>query len=166
MVVSEANYYPGHMTSPAAGAPTAPAAPQGTGDLAAELRIALMRSTRRLRAMKSDDDLSDAQFSVLALLDRSGPRTPGELAEEEHVQPPSMTRTLACLAERGLLERGPHPADRRQVLVRLTPAGTATVTETRRRRDAWLARQLDGLPAHERAVLAEATRILRRVLAP
>ena len=134
--------------------------------LAAELRVALMRSTRRLRATRSDEDLSDAQFSVLALLDRSGPLTPGDLADAEHVQPPSMTRTLDCLARRGLLERTAHPADRRQLLARLTAEGTATVAETRRRRDAWLATRLAGLPAHERAVLAEAAGILRRVVAP
>ncbi|WP_345711047.1 MarR family transcriptional regulator [Kineococcus glutinatus] len=146
--------------------PEYPPVPRGPAGLAAELRTALMRSTRRLRAMKSDDDLSDAQFSVLALLDRCGPRTPGELAEAEHVQPPSMTRTVASLVERGLAERGDHPGDRRQVLVRLTPAGRTTVEETRRRRDAWLARQLAGLTPAEREVLARATEILRRVVAP
>src|ERR671932_211513 len=67
-----------------------PKAGPGTGPavLAAELRVALMRTVRRLRAEKSDADLTDAQYSVLALLDRSGPRTPGEIATHERVQPP------------------------------------------------------------------------------
>ena len=153
--------------------PGDPLPPEPTADpahdptrLAAELRVALMRSTRRLRTMKSDDDVSDAQFSVLALLDRTGPRTPGELAEAEHVQPPSMTRTIGCLVERGLVERSPHPGDRRQLLVGLTPAGTAAVAETRRQRDAWLASRLATLTPAERDVLARATELLRRVVAP
>ena len=137
----------------------------GTGPavLAAELRVALMRAVRRLRAEKSDADLTDGQYSVLAVLDRLGPKTPGEIAAIERVQPPSMTRTVAALAELGLVTRTEHPADRRQVLVALTESGTATVRETRRRRDAWLARRLAELTPAERDVLARSTEILRRI---
>ena len=137
----------------------------GTGPavLAAELRVALMRAVRRLRAEKSDADLSDGQYSVLAFLDRLGPRTPGEIAAHERVQPPSMTRTVAALAELGLVTRTEHPTDRRQVLVALTASGAATVRETRRRRDAWLARRLADLTPAERDVLARAAEILRRI---
>ena len=142
-----------------------PKAGPGTGPsvLAAELRVALMRAVRRLRAEKSDADLSDGQYSVLAVLDRLGPRTPGEIAAHERVQPPSMTRTIAALAELGLVSRTEHPADRRQVLVALTEAGAATVRETRRRRDAWLARRLADLTPAERDVLARSAEILRRI---
>jgi len=56
-----------------------------------------------------------------------------------------------------------HPDDGRQVLVRLTPQGRATVRETRRRRDAWLARRLADLEPAERQVLADATHLLRRI---
>ena len=136
---------------------------QGAAALAAELRVALMRSVRRLRAEKPDADLSDAQYSVLAVLDRLGPTTPGEIAAVERVQPPSMTRTVAALADLGLVARSEHPADRRQVLVSLTEAGAATVRETRRRRDAWLARRLAALTPDERDVLSRAAEILRRI---
>ncbi len=135
----------------------------GAAALAAELRVALMKSVRRLRAEKSDADLTDAQYSVLAVLDRLGPTTPGEIAAVERVQPPSMTRTVAALAELGLVTRTEHPADRRQVLVTLTEAGAATVRETRRRRDAWLARRLAALTPAERDVLSRAAEILRRI---
>ncbi len=133
--------------------------------LAAELRVSLMRAVRRLRAEKSDTDLSDGQYSVLALLDRDGPQTPRDLAARERVQPPSMTRTVATLAELGLVSRTEHPDDRRQVLVALTGPGAATVRETRRRRDAWLARRLAELTPDERATLAAASDILRRIAA-
>ena len=122
-----------------------------------------MRVARRLRAEKSDQELTDGQFSVLALLDRGGPLTPRALAEYERVQPPSMTRTLAGLLARGLIDRAGDPTDRRQVIVRLTEAGTLAVQETRRRRDAWLSRRLADLDPKEAAVLAEASEILRRI---
>jgi DNA-binding MarR family transcriptional regulator len=122
-----------------------------------------MRVARRLRQEKPDTELSDAQYSVLALLDRMGDLTPRSLAELERVQPPSMTRTLGALVERGLVEREPDPRDGRQVIVRLSEAGGLAVKETRRRRDAWLARRLSELNPKERAVLAEASEILRRI---
>jgi DNA-binding MarR family transcriptional regulator len=134
-----------------------------TGFQAAELRVSLMRVARRLRAEKSDTELTDGQFSVLAVLDRNGPLTPRALAEYERVQPPSMTRTLARLLDRGLIDRAGDPSDRRQVIVRLTEPGARAVLETRRRRDAWLARRLADLEPKERAVLAQAAEILRRI---
>jgi DNA-binding MarR family transcriptional regulator len=145
---------------PSVGATRVAATP---GALAADLRISLMRTVRRLRAEKSDQDLSDGQYAVLAYLDRVGTATPRSLAEYERVQPPSMTRTLASLAEAGLVAREGHPDDGRQVIVRLTPQGRATVRETRRRRDAWLARRLADLEPAERQVLADATHLLRRI---
>ena len=150
------------MNAAAAPKPRTPAR-TGAAALATELRIAVMRTTRRLRAEKSDADLSDAQLSELALLEREGPSTPREIANHERVQPPSMTRTLTALLDLGLITRTEHPADRRQVLVAVTETGAATVRETRRRRDAWLARRLAALPAEEREVLARATDILRRI---
>lgn len=137
--------------------------PHAAAALAADLRVALMRTVRRLRAEKSDEDLSDATYSVLAVLDRLGPLTPRDLAGIEKVQPPSMTRTVAWLHERGLVSREDHPQDGRQVLVGLTPVGRGIVRETRRRRDAWLARRLADLDPDERAVLTTASEILRRI---
>src|SRR3982750_1735184 len=123
----------------AAAAPRPRTAPRtGAAALATELRIAVMRATRRLRAEKSDTDLSDGQLSVLALLEREGPRTPREIAAYERVQPPSMTRILTALLDLGLVTRTEPPADRRQVLIAATEAGVTTVRETRRRREAWL----------------------------
>ena len=131
--------------------------------LAAELRTAIMRTSRRLRQERSIDDVTPGQYSVLAVLDHHGPCTPRELAAHEKVQPPSMTRTVAALADLGLVQRTEHPTDGRQVLVALSEQGRVVVRETRRRRDAWLARRLAGLTPAERDTLAEAAAILQRV---
>ncbi|MEJ5912898.1 MarR family winged helix-turn-helix transcriptional regulator [Pseudokineococcus sp. 1T1Z-3] len=149
--------------------PHAPAPPRrapGASALAADLRVALMRSVRRIRAEKAEGALPDSQYSTLAMLEHLEPTTPGALAEAEHVQPPSMTRTLAALVEAGVVVRREHPGDRRQVLLETTPAGKDLLRATRRRRDQWLTRRLATLSPHERSVLAEAAEILRRVVAP
>jgi DNA-binding MarR family transcriptional regulator len=135
------------------------------GTLAGELRVALVRSTRRLRLERSSDEITDGQYSVLAALSKLGPLTPGQLADRDHVKPPSMSRTVDALAGAGLVARGKHPTDQRQVLVTITEAGEQEVRETRRRRDAWLAKRLAGLTLAERTTLAEATVILQRIAA-
>ncbi|QGQ20250.1 MarR family transcriptional regulator [Cellulomonas sp. JZ18] len=133
--------------------------------LAAELRVSLGRATRRIKGERGDAGLSDPQFNVLAILLREGPMSPGHLADLERIQPPSMTRTVNCLVERGLVRKEEHPTDGRQVVVTLTEAGEAEVAETRRRRDAWLSTRLAGLSADERATLVQAAELLRRIAA-
>jgi DNA-binding MarR family transcriptional regulator len=133
--------------------------------LAGELRVAVGRSARRIRAERGEADLSEAQFCVLAALTAVGPMTPGALADREHVKPPSMTRTVNSLVELGLVDKTGHPTDGRQVTVALTAAGEAEVRETRRRRDAWLTRRLATLTTDERAVLVRAAELLRRIAA-
>lgn len=133
--------------------------------LAGELRVALGKATRRVKSRRGAADLPDPQFNVLAMLLREGPLTPGALADSEHVQPPSMTRTVNALVALGLVVKSEHPTDGRQVVVSLTPAGEAEVRETRRRRDAWLADQLTNLTPDERQTLAQAAVLLRRIAA-
>lgn len=136
-----------------------------SASLAADLRVALMRAVRRIRAERSSDAITDGQYSVLAHLDRVGVMTPRQLAEADHVQPPSMTRIVNGLVEAGLVDRTGDPDDRRQVLVEITTTGRDEVRETRRRRDAWLTVRLSTLTPQERVTLASAADILHRVVA-
>jgi len=131
--------------------------------LASALRIAVMRLARRMRSEKSDESMTLTQLSALATLANSGPLSPTALAERERVQPPSMTRVIALLVERGLAVRIPHPSDRRQAVIEISPEGRAIIDEDRRRRTAWLARVLEQLDEAERAALAVAIPILERL---
>lgn len=133
--------------------------------LSAELRVALLHTSRRLRIERSSDDVTPGQFTVLSVLDRHGPLTPREIAEHEKVRPPSMTRTLAALEALGLVTRTDHPTDGRQVLMSLSEQGRREVSETRRRREAWLARRLAALDPEEREIMARAAVILNKVVA-
>ncbi|HWU47632.1 MAG TPA: MarR family transcriptional regulator [Humibacter sp.] len=134
-----------------------------TYELSSGLRVAVARLSRRVRAEKADDALSDGQFSVLALLFREGPHTLGQLSEHERVTPPSMNRRVNALVQAGYVEREPSPTDGRKVLLRATAQGAALVNETRRRRDEWLYRRLARLPADQRHVLHEASTIIREL---
>jgi DNA-binding MarR family transcriptional regulator len=131
--------------------------------LASALRMSVTRLSRRLRSQRMDSGLTLTQLAALASLDRHGAMTPGELAAHEKVQPPSLTRTLAGLEEKGLVLRSPHPTDRRQQIVAPTPAGRSLLREDRRRREAWLARQLRDLTADERDLLRAAVPVLEKL---
>ena len=132
--------------------------------LASQLRVSVMRLRRRLVSERDPaNELSIGQMAVLGALTVKDELTVGELAARERVQPPSMTRTVNCLAEGGYVERRASDADRRQVIVAMTDKGRATVKADRARRDEWLAHQLAALTPAERAVLREAAPILEKI---
>lgn len=148
-------------TRPASAGPSGEGDQAHAGALSADLRVALMRIVRRLRAEKSHADITDSQYGVLGLLDRHGPLTAAALATHERIKPPSMTRIVGSLLEAGLVERAAHPDDGRAQLVALTAAGHAAVEETRRRRDEWLCHQLSRLSAEDRRTLARAAELFQ-----
>ena len=108
-------------------------------------------------------ELSDTQLGALATLERHGAMTPGELAEHEKVQPPSMTRVIAVLEQRDLVTRTAHATDKRQVMLTATAEGRELVHQSRRLRDAWLARRLRELTPEDRAKLRAAAPILEKL---
>lgn len=132
--------------------------------LAGDLRISVMRLSRRLRAEQADIGLTLTQLSALAALERHGPTTPGQLAAIERVRPPSMTRVLNGLAEQGLVARTAHPTDGRQVLVEVTDAARQRLRADRRRREEWLARRIATLSADDRRALQNAIPIIEELV--
>ncbi len=114
---------------------------------------------------RSSESITDGQYGVLAGLANLGPMTPTALAEHERVAGPPMTRTINALVDAGLVRRDEHPTDGRAVLISITEAGMAEVTETRRRRNAWLSGWLSELTPDERELLAQAAVLLERMVA-
>lgn len=82
------------------------------------------------RAAFAAHQLEVWEFDVLSALRRAGEPyqlSPGTLVAQTLVTSGTMTNRIDRLAERGLVERLPAPADRRGVLVRLTDEGRARV---------------------------------------
>jgi len=131
--------------------------------LVAGLRVGVMRLARRLRNERSGSDLSLTHLSALGTLERYGNLTIGELAAIENVKPPSMTRTINCLQDAGLVTRAAHESDGRQVIVGLTDHAKAVLDEDRRRRDAWLAVHLADLAPADLDLLRSVAPLLDRM---
>ncbi|HEY3501211.1 MAG TPA: MarR family transcriptional regulator [Actinocatenispora sp.] len=134
-----------------------------SAQLAATMRGAITRLNRRLRRARPVSELTQSQLSALTSLELAGALTPKELADAERVQPPSVTRTVAALEGRGLVQRTPHPTDGRQVILAPTEQGREIVLADRKARDAWLAQRLAELTPEERDTLRRAASILERI---
>jgi DNA-binding MarR family transcriptional regulator len=65
----------------------------------------------------------------LDILDREGPLTAGRLAERARISPGAMTSLLDRLERKGLARRKRDTADRRRVLVEVTPKLTSLAQE-------------------------------------
>lgn len=67
--------------------------------------------------------LTQAEYSVLALLAANGGATSRQLCATLEILPPNFVSLIAGLDKRGLVERRPHPRDGRAIGLHLTPAG-------------------------------------------
>ena len=132
-------------------------------ELPARLRLAIARTARRLR-QESSIGLSPSMTAALSTIERHGPLSPSRLAELERIQRPTATRVIDRLQASGLVERTLDPADGRSRLVAVTATGSATLRAIRSRRNAYLARRLDGLSVEELETLEAAAEILERLL--
>ena len=150
----------GDMTSPGPGATTSD---EVEAELAARLRLSVMRLARRLR-QQADADVSASQLSALSSLAGCGPLTLGELSAAERVKPPTMTRIVASLEELGLVTRTVDPTDRRCARVSLSDAGQGLIERSRHRKDAYLAARLAALSEADRGSLAAAVDALEHLL--
>ena len=137
---------------------------RGTADeLARTLREASQRLNRRIRQTRAVGDLTFSQLSALTSLQLAGALTPRELADVERVQPPTMTKIVGKLEDRGLVVRTPHPTDGRQVILAPTEQGRAMYAQFERVRNEWLAEQLATLSGEDRDVLVRAAEIMQQV---
>jgi DNA-binding MarR family transcriptional regulator len=132
--------------------------------LAGELRPAVFRLARHLRQARADaEELTPSQLSAMGVLLREGELQIGELAANEQVRAPSMTRLVDHLEGRGLVRRAPSPTDKRACVVGLTEQGTQLLDANRQRRNEWLAVRLQKLSEDERRSLRAAIPILLKI---
>ena len=132
-------------------------------EVAGNLRVALMRTVRRLKR-ETDGEHSVSVIAALASVNSRGPLTLSELAEAEGVSRPSMTVLAASLFEQNLVSRELDASDGRLVRVHITQAGKRVLERSRTRRNAYLAKRLGTLTVEELRTLDQAATILLRLV--
>jgi len=104
--------------------------------------------------------LSLGQIKATSWLASHGRRTIGELASGIGASLPSASELVDGLVQRGLVERETNPADRRQVLVGLTPEGARFKQEMRHLRIGQVRAALACLAPEERPVFVRSLEAL------
>lgn len=132
-----------------------------------EALAAFFRATRRARGRAagraSPDGISLAQFHLLEPL-TGGPNTNRQLAASAGVSSPTATRMIDVLVARGLVSRVEDPADRRAVLISLTPAGRRALGAKLREYEQVRAQIAATLDVDERRVAADLLHRLTEVI--
>ena len=134
--------------------------------LTVQLLMWIVRASNAVLASQAEAlrevELSTSAFNVLmALRNTPGKQLePCDIADRLLVTRPSVTGLLDTLEGKGLIERHPHPQDRRRRLVRLTDAAHAVLTENLALHYAELERMFAALSRKEQKVLVT---LLRRI---
>ena len=131
--------------------------------VADRLHSAAIHLLRALRRVDAATGLSAPRLSALSVVVFAGPLTLGALAAAEGVRPPTMTRLVTALEERGLVSRRADPADARITRVAATARGRRVLMQGRARRLRLLARRLDALDASELATLGRAATLIESI---
>jgi MarR family transcriptional regulator, organic hydroperoxide resistance regulator len=114
------------------GVTTGPAPPNGTdGQLDRDVckLVHLVAQRLDLQVRRIADEIGMTPTQVVALRELSEPITARELATRMTCEPSNATFVLDRLERQGLVERRPHPTDRRAKQIVLTPAGERRRTE-------------------------------------
>ncbi|MFC4062051.1 MarR family winged helix-turn-helix transcriptional regulator [Planomonospora corallina] len=113
---------------------------QLSGEELAAVTSAVLTGSRLLVAIAArslgavEDRVTLPQFRMLVVLATHGETKLVTLAERLGVNPSTATRMAERLAAAGLVAREVNPHNRRESLIRLTPAGRRTVDEVTARR--------------------------------
>jgi DNA-binding MarR family transcriptional regulator len=141
-----------------------PAQAVAATDEAWDIMRELVLDNERRREVSDALGMSFARAKALRRIDKA-PSTMGELATTLGIDPPYMTIVVDDLERQGLVERKPHPTDRRSKLVETTALGKEAARQAR----AILNRppaELAALPEAELTALLRGLRTLRRTSAP
>ena len=117
---------------------------------------ALLTASRLLVAISArsiarvDETITIPQFRTLVILSARGPINLRTLAGLLHVQRSTTGRMVERLVTEGLIDRRPHPASRRELVVELTPRGQDMVHAVTAQRREEIARIVHNMPQRER----------------
>jgi DNA-binding MarR family transcriptional regulator len=134
-----------------------------TRDVAARLHSASIRLLRTLRREDDGSGLSAPRLSALSCIVGEGPVSLADLAHAEQVRPPTMSRIVDALVERGLVSRAADPRDRRSVRIMATDDGMRLLAGGGERRVHALVGRLHKLADSEQRALARGVEILERL---
>jgi DNA-binding MarR family transcriptional regulator len=104
--------------------------------------------------LRENFDVTLPRFDLMAQLDKSPEgMTLGELSRRMMVSNGNITGLVERLVELGLVDRVPHPADRRAAVVRLTDAGRLSFAAMAEKHGDWIASLFAGMAPDDMRLL-------------
>lgn len=116
---------------------------------------------KRFEQISRESGLTRSQWQALAYLAQNEGINQSGLAELLDVEPITLSRILDKLEACGLIERHPHPSDRRVRILRLAPAARAKLMQARKLGEIARLEALTGLPEAEGLRLLETLKTLK-----
>ena len=116
---------------------------------------ARLHSELQLRNFACCDVQSSTQCHILTTLGREGDQTLAALTRTLNLDKAWLSRNTDDLVTQRLLEKTPHPSDRRSLLLHLTPAGQQAYHALDAQLGAQSSRVLARLPAGQQAAALE-----------
>ncbi|MFL4477562.1 MarR family winged helix-turn-helix transcriptional regulator [Paeniglutamicibacter sp. ORCA_105] len=123
----------------------------------------LLAATHRLSrsaVVRLDHGLSASHYRTLGILRDVRSMRIGQLAEQNRISQPGMTKIVASLEAQGLVERVQDDADSRAWLIEITDTGRQTLIQRGKDLAAVLKDDFNDLTEEQIAVLAKAAEIL------
>ncbi|MBC2682494.1 MarR family winged helix-turn-helix transcriptional regulator [Corynebacterium anserum] len=120
-------------------------------EIATELRPALSRLYLLYFRQAEAFSISQAQMSIMTILEENGPMRISQIAQAEAIRMPTASNAINQLENMGLVTRVRDVSDRRGVRVELTDKGKQELAEIGQSRNEALARMLEHLTPEELA---------------
>ena len=143
-----------------------PAPQDEAAQAAAELMEAMpviMQFVRAEMRSQREPTLSVPQFRALAFLSRNPNASLSDLSEHIGITKATASPMVERLVQRRLVDRQADPTERRQIMLKLTPEGSARLDEMRDRTRQKLAERLDALTSDELVQVSAGLMILGRL---
>jgi DNA-binding MarR family transcriptional regulator len=126
--------------------------------------LAVVARINRMATQRVRMPLPYAQGRLLSTIEDQGEARISDLAALDHCSQPTMTTQVRRLEDAGLVSRTVDPGDGRAVLIRITPKGVQTLRQVRADRGSAVDPYLERLDDADRATLADAVHVMRRLL--
>jgi len=126
--------------------------------------LGVVARLNRLATQRTTLPLPRAQSRLFGTIEDQGPTRISELAALDHCSQPTMTMQVRRLEDAGLVTRTTDPVDARAVLIQITGTGIETLRQVRANRAGVIDPRIASLDEDDRQTLADAVRVLRRLL--
>ncbi len=157
-----------HQRGSETSAPAAGSAPRTPRHIAREESIldamGAFDALGRHTLMQNRDGLTKAQVDIIMRLSLCGTSSMTQIADDLAVSKEHVTRAMASLVERGLVEKCKNEENHRVVEARLTNEGDALATSIRLRSIEQLNKKLASISPEDRQLLLEVSQIASRIV--